>query len=56
MSITLERAEDISFTMTDKDTGKDTKVYVPEYFSKYCSVTVTRPRLPCVQVNFHVRS
>lgn len=51
MSITLERAEDISFTLTDKETGRDRKVYVPEYFKDYCAAPVTKPRLPCIQVS-----
>jgi hypothetical protein len=51
MSITVEKAQDISFSMTDKETGKDRKVYVPEYFKTYCGVPVTKPRLPCIQVS-----
>lgn len=54
MSITVERAQDISFTMTDRESGKDVKVYVPEYFKEYCGVEVTKPRLPCIQVSYVV--
>jgi eukaryotic translation initiation factor 2C len=50
-SITLQAAQDISFTIQGKDGKADRRASIPEYFKEWYGVTVTKPRLPCVQVS-----
>ena len=49
MSLTSNSAETITFSIQGKD-GADRRVTIPEYYKEFYGVTVTKPRLPCIQV------
>ncbi|EIW72602.1 hypothetical protein TREMEDRAFT_12051, partial [Tremella mesenterica DSM 1558] len=50
MSVTLQSAERITFSMQSKDgRGQDQVLSLPQYFRDYYQATITRPRLPCIQ-------
>ncbi|RSH92939.1 hypothetical protein EHS25_008385 [Saitozyma podzolica] len=49
MSITVQPAENIVFTMDGKNGEGEQKISIPEYYRQFYSATVTKPRLPCVQ-------
>jgi eukaryotic translation initiation factor 2C len=55
MSLSLQAAERISFTSDDKKTGKSITMTIPDFFKQYHGITVTRPRLPCIQVSCLLR-
>jgi hypothetical protein len=50
MSITVQPAENIVLTMDGKNGEGEQKISIPEYYRQFYSATVTKPRLPCVQV------
>jgi eukaryotic translation initiation factor 2C len=50
MSITVQPAENIIFTMDGKNGEGEQKISIPAYYRQFYSATVTKPRMPCVQV------
>ena len=51
-SITLMPAEKIFFALNGKDGQADRRVSICQYFEEFHGSTVTKPRLPCIQVSF----
>jgi eukaryotic translation initiation factor 2C len=54
-SITLMPAEKIFFALNGKDGQADRRVSICQYFEEFHGSTVTKPRLPCIQVSFLFR-
>lgn len=54
-SITLMPAEKIFFALNGKDGQADRRVSICQYFEEFHGSTVTKPRLPCIQVSFCCR-
>lgn len=50
MSITAQSAEKIIFTMDGKNGEGEQRITIADYYRQFYSATVTKPRLPCVQV------
>ncbi|WVF69797.1 hypothetical protein IAT40_004576 [Kwoniella sp. CBS 6097] len=49
LKITTQTADQLKFNLRGKDGAKDRSVSVAQYFKETYNVTVTKPRLPCVQ-------
>ncbi|WVR04637.1 hypothetical protein IAU60_001648 [Kwoniella sp. DSM 27419] len=47
--ITFRRADELKFAIEGTDGSKNRMVTVPQYFKEKYNVTVTKPRLPCIQ-------
>jgi eukaryotic translation initiation factor 2C len=45
-------AEKIFFALNGKDGQADRRVSICQYFEEFHGSTVTKPRLPCIQVSF----
>ena len=47
-------ADKIFFALNGKDGQADRKISIVQYFEEFHGSKVTRPRLPCVQVSYHL--
>ncbi|WVQ98061.1 hypothetical protein IAU59_005183 [Kwoniella sp. CBS 9459] len=49
LKITTQTADQLKFSLRGKDGAPDRSISVAQYFKETYNVTVTKPRLPCVQ-------
>lgn len=48
----MKAAADITFNMTDRVSGKDTKTSIVEYYKTMYKIDIKKPRLPCITVSW----